>query len=170
MLTTGIIAFAPTGPTGDLKRLDDDFPDSILESDHPTQHGHSYFEDSNHGFVAGVWDCTPFRSTLRPYPFNEFMLILEGSVTIVEPDGRETTIRSGEAFAIPQRLNCQWKQTEYVRKYYAIFEEASGHQAMDDAALSVIRPDPRGVLTKSPPLPPELLLSPVPVQRAHEWF
>jgi uncharacterized cupin superfamily protein len=117
-----------------------------------------------------VWDCSPFTSVFQSYPFNEFMLILEGSVTIVEPDGRETKIRSGEAFAIPQGLNCQWKQAEHVRKYYAIFEETSGRQVVDHSALRVVRPDPRGNLAKSSSPPTELLLSQVPVQHAHEWF
>src|SRR5690242_11294412 len=130
MLTTGIIPFAPAGPMGDLERLDD-FPDWVLESDQPTKHGHTYFEDSKHGFAAGVWDCTPVVGAPHPYAFNEFMLILEGSVTIIEPGGRETTIRSGEALAIPQGLICQWKQTEYVRKYYTIFEETSRRQALN---------------------------------------
>ena len=169
MLTNGIIRFAPGGPTGDLERLDD-FPASILESGRPIQHGHAYFDDSKHGFTAGVWDCTPFTTTLRPYPFNEFMLILEGSVTIVEPGRRETTIQSGEAFAIPQGLNCQWKQTVYLRKYYVVFESASESQVVDQTALGVVRPDPQAKLTTSSPPPTELLLSPVPTQHAHEWF
>ena len=169
MLTNGIIPFAAKGPTGSLERLDD-FPASILESDQPIQHGLTYLEDSKHGFTAGVWDCTPFVTTLHSYSFNEFMLILEGSVTIILSDGRETKIHSGEAFAIPQGLNCQWKQTEYLRKFYTIFEDASEHHDGDHAALGIVRPDPRGRLTKSPPPPTEMLLSPVPVQHAHEWF
>jgi len=169
VLTSTIVRFAPKGPTGKLERLDD-FPASILESDQPTQHGHSYLNDSGHGFVAGVWDCTPFTTRLLPYSCNEFVLILEGSVTIVEPYGRETTIHSGESFVIPQGLNCQWKQTGYLRKYYVIFEEASGRQFVDHAALRVVRPDPKGSLEKSSPPPAELLLSPAPVQHAHEWF
>src|SRR4029077_7736801 len=117
-----------------------------------------------------VWDCTPFVTTLHPYPFNEFMLILEGSVTIVEPGGRETKIRPGEAFCIPQGLNCQWKQTEYVRKYYAIFEEASGRRATDRAALRVVKLDPKEHLDEVLPPSTDLLLGPVPVQHIHEWF
>jgi uncharacterized cupin superfamily protein len=169
VLTSTIVRFEPNGPTGELKRLDD-FPTSILETDQPVQHGYSYFEDSEHGFFTGVWRCTPFITKLRPYPFHEFMLILEGSVTIVESGGRETRIRAGEAFVIPQGLNCQWKQTGPLRKYYTIFEDASGRQFADHAALRVVRPDPRDRLKESPPPPTELLLSSAPVQHALEWF
>src|SRR5262249_6412382 len=120
-----IARFQPKGPRGMLDRVED-FPESILDSDQPVQHGHLYVDDRQHGFSAGVWECTPFKTTLgRPYPFNEFMVILEGSVTIVEPGDRETTIKAGEIFAIPKGLPCQWKQTGPVRKHYTIFDDAS---------------------------------------------
>jgi uncharacterized cupin superfamily protein len=169
MLTSTIIPFSPRGPTGDLERLDD-FPASILESEQPIQHGYTYLDDSRHGFIAGVWDCTPFVTTLQPYPCHEFVLILEGSVTIVEHNGQETTIHAGESFAIPQGLNCQWKQMGYVRKYYTIFEDASAPRATDHTAHRVVRLDPKGTLTQSTPPSTELLLSSAPSQHAHEWF
>ena len=170
MPNTTIARFEPKGPRGKLERVED-FPASILETDQPVQNGHLYMDDSQHGYLAGVWECTPFRTTLgRPYPFNEFMVLLEGSVTIVEPGGLETTIRAGQIFAIPQGLPCQWKQTGHVRKYYVIFEDASGRQLGDPAMLRVVRPDPRGKLEDIGPPPAELLLSPAPIQHAREWF
>ena len=81
--------------------------------------------DGEHGFVAGVWYWTPFTTRLLPDSGNEFVLILEGSVTIVEPYGRKRRF-IGESFVIPRGLIRQWKQTGYLCRYYVIFEEASG--------------------------------------------
>ena len=169
MSSMTIARFDPLGPEGKLQRLKD-FTASVLETDQPIQRGHLYIDDIDHGFSAGVWDCTPFTTTLRPYPFNEFMLILEGSVTIVEPGGRETVIHAGETFIIPKGLNCQWKQTGYLRKYYAIFDGVPGQQPANCAALRVVRPDPEGDQQDVAPPPAELLLTPAPVQHAREWF
>lgn len=169
MSYTKIARFEPFGPEGRLQRLKD-FNASILETDQPVQRGHLYIDDGEHGFSAGVWDCTPFTTILRPYPFNEFMLIVEGSVTIAEPGGRETAIHAGETFIIPKGLNCQWKQTGYLRKYYAIFDGAPGQQPVNHAALQVVRPDPEGDQQDVAAPPAELLLTPAPVQYAREWF
>jgi uncharacterized cupin superfamily protein len=144
MTSRTIVRFDPKGPWGKLERMED-FPASILETNQPVQRGHLYMDDGQHGYLAGVWECTPFRSTLgRPYPFNEFMVLLEGSVTVVEPGGLETTICAGEMFAIPKGLPCQWKQSGPVRKYYVIFDDASGKELGDPAMLRIMRPDPRG--------------------------
>jgi len=169
MPSSTIARFEPKGPRGKLERLED-FTASILETDQPVQYGHLYMDDSQHGFSAGVWECTPFRTTLLPYPVNEFMLILEGSVTIVEAGGHETTIHAGEIFALPKGLPCQWKQTGDVRKYYVIFDDTSGMEPGDSAMLRVVRPDPRGRLEDIGPPPAELLLSSAPIQHAREWF
>jgi uncharacterized cupin superfamily protein len=169
MASDSIVRFQPKGPAGELQRWDD-IPASDLESGRPVQRGHYYINDTERGLSAGVWDCTAFTAKAGPYSVNEFMLILEGSVTIVEAGGRETTIRAGESFIIPKGLHCQWKQPGYLRKYFVIFDDASGLKPADPAALRVLRPDPKGALAKSAPPPADLLLSPAPVQHAHQWF
>jgi len=169
MSNDGIVRFEPKGPGGELHQWDE-IPASDLESGRPVQRGHFYLDDAERGLSAGVWDCTAFTGKPGPYSVNEFMVILEGSVTIVEAGGRETTIRAGESFIIPKGLHCQWKQPGYVRKYFVIFNDASGLKPSNPAALHVLRPDPKGVLTKSTPPAPELIQSGSPVQHAHEWF
>lgn len=48
-------------------------------------------------------------------------------------DGTKVTISAGEAFVIPKGLPCQWIQTDYVRKYFMIFENP-GAQVADDVS------------------------------------
>jgi uncharacterized cupin superfamily protein len=141
-----------------------------LEAGTPVQRGVEYFNDTTLGLNSGVWDCTPMTTRMGPYPFHEFMILLEGSVTIREASGRETVINAGESFILPKDLVCQWHQTGYVRKFYVIFEDPSGTAPRDPASLKVLKIDTNHDLQPSPPTAKDILLSDVPTQFGHNWF
>lgn len=113
--------------------------DEGLTAGTPVQRGHNYFEDDTSQLSAGVWDCTPMTTVLEPYSVNEFMLVLEGSVTIVQADGVAETFGAGDCFVIPKGLPCSWQQTEYIRKFYVIFDDSSGATSPEPDSLRVIR-------------------------------
>ena len=94
-----------------------------VASGNPVQRGRYYFEGADIGLYCGVWDCTAFEGTMGAYSVDEFMILLEGSVTIREENGRETTIKAGESFLIPRGLRCAWKQPGYLRKIFVIYED-----------------------------------------------
>ncbi len=168
MTVPQIARFEPHGPAGTgLARLED-IPAEILTAGTPVQRGHSYLEVPEIGLSAGVWDCTAMTTRTGPYPVTEFMLVLEGGVTIVEANGRETTVSAGQSFILPKGLECSWKQPGYMRKFYVIFDDASGLAAADPAKLSVILPDttaPLGPLQ----VDPAPIAGPVPAQHARSW-
>jgi uncharacterized cupin superfamily protein len=168
-----IIRFEPNGPFDKgLETWEAIDPASLLAGT-PVQRGHIYHEKPDLGYVAGVWDCTAMTSKVEPYAVNEFMLLLEGSVTIEVEGGEPVVIRAGEAFVIPQGLRCSWKQEGRVRKYFAIFEDRSGRAHKDPAALGVIRPQaagPRSGMTPVAIQNPEIFLNGVPTQRDHGYF
>lgn len=174
MSTPKIVHFEPHGPAGrGLERLED-IPADQLIAGTPVQRGHGYLEVKELGLSAGVWDCTPMTTKPGPYPVHEFMLVLEGEVTIVEPGGveaggRETTIRAGESFILPKGLHCSWKQTGYMRKFYVIFDDPSGAAAPEPSALAVIRPDPRAALAPME-VDPAPIVGSLPKQHARSWF
>lgn len=165
-----IVRFAPKGPAGKGLERWEDIPESSLIAGAPVQHGHSYFEDKPLGLSVGVWDCTAMTTKLSPYPVNEFMILLEGEVTIVDATGRETTVKAGESFLLPKGLPCAWKQTGYVRKYYVIFDDASGLAPQSPSALRVLQPDPAAALEQTDGPAPKLLNGPVPMQHGKEYF
>ncbi|MGI9387563.1 MAG: cupin domain-containing protein, partial [Methyloligellaceae bacterium] len=134
------IRLEPNGPNGAGLAEWDPIDPAGLESGTPVQRGHIYHEDETHGYLAGVWDCTPMSEKFGPYTVHEFMFLLEGSVIMVAADGSETTVRAGESFIIPKGLPCQWKQTEYVRKYFMIFEDPDAQPGGDVASQGVIVP------------------------------
>lgn len=164
-----ITRMEPQGPadTG-LVEWDPILPETI-ESGEPVQRGHLYINEESLGLMAGVWDCTAFTGKMEPYDVNEFMFILEGSVTMVLPDGSEETINAGEAFAIPKGLVCQWKQPGYVRKYFVIFDDASGMMA-DADKLKIHRPNGSDTAAEIEITDTSQFLGDVPVQKGHEYM
>lgn len=93
-----------------------------LESGTPVQRGW-LVDENDTGYLAGIWDCTAFDAKPGPYGEDEFMVLLEGSVTMVMPDGTAVTVNAGEAFVLPKGLHCQWKQPGYVRKIFMIVDD-----------------------------------------------
>ena len=71
---------------------------------------------------VGLWESTPFERAVAPFPRNELMCILEGSVTLTDGDGTEHVFEAGDAAYVPMGTRCSWRSTETVRKFYAIFE------------------------------------------------
>ncbi len=139
-----IIAFDRDGPDGRGLSAIDESPDDlplVPESRVRVQRGDTYFTDDTGKCIAGIWDCTPCQTAMGPYPFAEFMVILEGSVIIVHEDGTETNFRAGEAFVIPKGAPVSWKQTESVRKFYVVVIDEEIEVDVSET-LAVCRIDP----------------------------
>jgi len=121
--------------------LDDwgDIPAAELASGSPRQRGRYYFNAPDIGLSTGVWDCTAFEGKMGPYSVDEFMMLLEGSVTMTEANGRVTRIEAGESFIIPRGLQCAWKQEGYVRKIFVIYENPAAPVPAKPAADHVIK-------------------------------
>lgn len=169
MTTPKITRFEPMGPAGQGLARWEDIPADALAAGNPVQRGHGYLDDKELGLSAGVWDCTPMTTRMAPYSVNEFMIVLEGAVTIVEANGRETTVRAGQSFILPKGLPCVWKQTEYMRKFYVIFDDASGLAPENPGRLSVILPDATAPLAPMT-VDPAPIVGPLPVQHSRTWF
>ena len=118
--TATILRFHPDGPAGLEEWETMNYAD--LVSGEPVQRGHLYHEIADHGYMAGVWDCTAFTDQMMPYPVDEYMFLLEGNLTMVLPNKTEIEVKEGEAFVIPKGLVCQWRQPVYVRKFFMILD------------------------------------------------
>lgn len=144
-----------------------DFDPAEIASGSRAQKGLMWLEDKARGLSCGVWEADANTCHMAEYPVNEFIIVLEGEVVMIEPD-RRTVIRAGESFVIPKGCRCSWSQPGRVRKVFVIFDDASG--AHNKGPLHVIKFDPRVKLAPSTPPAPAMLQSPVPVQHAHDYF
>lgn len=165
-----VVRFEGHGPKETGMQVWEPIPADTLTAGTPVQRGHLYFNDEKTGLMAGVWDCTPFTSKPGPYPVNEFMHVLEGSVTIVEASGRQTTVKAGESFIIPKGTPCHWHQSENIRKFFVIFPDKAGTKTADAAKLGVIKLDTGQPLGPSDIPDKSIFTGPVPTQHARTWF
>jgi uncharacterized cupin superfamily protein len=125
-----IVRFEPNGPAG-----------VGLKANGRTQ-AHNYLRTSGNE-RAGVWRAEPATTGPHTPTYSEFMYLLEGSVTLVDGDGRRETFKAGDAVLVPRGTTYTWQQPEPLRKYYAIFdlEPAGGAPA---AKATFIRLDANG--------------------------
>lgn len=97
-------------------------PDILLETadlieGQPIGLDHAYIEDAERGLRSGIWRSGPYTESYESYPVDEFMYVLEGSVTL-ESETASETFRKGDAFLLPKGFKGTWRQTEPMLKYY----------------------------------------------------
>lgn len=115
------IRFSPTGPEGWLK-----MPAVLLESaellqGQPMGLDHVYVARPEAKLRAGIWRSSAYAERYDSYPTDEFMIVLEGEVTL-EADGFSETYRKGDAFFVPKGFKGAWKQPGDMLKFYVIVE------------------------------------------------
>ena len=114
----------------------------------------SFFSTAGDRLTAGVWDCTPYEELPGPYPVDEFMILLEGSLDIENEDGATQTFRAGEGFYIPRGTVLTWKQSEYMRKFWVIHEDPDAATAATGLQAQPMDPDaPIPAMTGIDPAP-----------------
>lgn len=80
-------------------------------------------KSSDGKFASGMYKAGPQAFDItEPYGVDEFMLFLEGSVTLTSADGSVTTVNAGEAVTIPKEWTGRW-QTEGYRKIWVIYSD-----------------------------------------------
>lgn len=148
----------------------DAIPAGELVSGEPRQRGRYYFNAPEIGLSTGVWDCTAFEGRMAPYAVDEFMMLLEGSVTVTEATGHVTHVQAGESFLIPRGLTCAWRQDGYVRKVFVIYENPAAPVPVKPAAEHVIKLDPDAPLAPCGGPDPALLHGPAPRCAEHVGY
>jgi uncharacterized cupin superfamily protein len=169
-MPSNIILLQPNGPNGKLEHREPPSPDLVESGERLVQNGYRWLNDTEHGMFMGAWDSTPAIMKSRPFPHHEFMLVLDGSVTIVEPGGHERVFHSGDCFVFPQGSIRQWKQTEYFRKYAVGLRDASWQQPADPNSLRYVPIELDASLERVPALSKEAVESPLPIQHQRKWF
>jgi uncharacterized cupin superfamily protein len=134
-----VIRFSQTGDENGLVEWPE-MDASELVTAAPIQNACVFYSDSNDQLTAGVWNCTPYESTMEPYAVDEFMHVLEGSVTIVHAGGDAQTFKAGDSFYIPKGTICSWRQTESILKYYVIFDDGTPAVPNSSSRATLLNP------------------------------
>ncbi|TIX45500.1 MAG: DUF861 domain-containing protein [Mesorhizobium sp.] len=113
------VRFSPTGPEGWMQIEDAPLKTAKPIESRPMGLDHVYLERAESGLYAGVWRASPYTEYLENYPVDEFMYVVNGSVTL-EWDTFSETFRRGDAFLLPKGFRGVWRQSEPVVKYYMV--------------------------------------------------
>lgn len=113
------VRFSPDGPEGWMARPDQPLDHAELLKGVPFGLDHAYFERPDGRLKTGIWRCTAYSERYDGYPADEFMVVLEGEVTI-EGEGFKDTYRKGDCFFVPKGFNCTWTQPGPMLKFYVI--------------------------------------------------
>jgi uncharacterized cupin superfamily protein len=81
------------------------------------------FTNSDENFSTGVWRTgkLQFEQT-EPWGVDEFLYIIDGSLTVTSSDGTVQVISAGEAITIPKEWTGRW-DTEGFTQIWAIYSE-----------------------------------------------
>jgi uncharacterized cupin superfamily protein len=145
-----------------------------FQSELPQQHIHVYYEDEELGLSVGVWDTTSMQEAFGPYPGDEFMWILEGQVSMVDGNGRETLVKQGETFCVRNAIPISWKQVGFLRKFYMTYANSKAPKpdvASAEGGVRVLDPEVlEADLTRMDSTDPFVIEGEAPVQRDNIAF
>ncbi len=158
-----IVRFDPKAETMPLP----DFTSADVEEGTKSQRDLTWIDDKSCGLKAGIWEAGAFISPWINYPADDFMLVLEGEIIVIEEE-KESRAGPGECLVIPKGTRCRYLQKTHVRKFFVYVGNLEDQVA--PSGLTAIKIDTAVPLLPSPPPSPEMLHSPVPLQHAHEFF
>ncbi|TIX46226.1 MAG: DUF861 domain-containing protein [Mesorhizobium sp.] len=115
------IRFSSAGPEGWQQLPDLPLEYAELIEGLPVGRDYAYFSRPERGVKSGIWRCGPYSEHYANYPADEFMVVLEGDVTL-EGDGFSETYRKGDAFLLPKGFRGVWRQPVPMVKFYVIVE------------------------------------------------
>ena len=113
-------------------RVADPLDEQAFLSEVPTQHTHYFWEDDDTGLYVGVWDTTSMIETAGPYPCDEFMWLLEGSLSLHDENDELHHFKAGDAFFLEQGTVCRWSTAEHVSTAYAIVRNTPAKDTNDN--------------------------------------
>lgn len=107
----GVIVIDPTDELTDA--------DILQDAEGAVEREREYFNNDAETMTVGLWDSEAFKGAMSPFPSHEFVYMVAGEVTIMEPGGISQTFTAGDAFFVPKGTECSWHVPKYIRKFFA---------------------------------------------------
>lgn len=113
-----------------------------FQSPLPEQGIHLYHEEPEIGLSVGVWTTTDMQEAFGPYPGDEFMLVLEGRVEMVDGAGHAVPVETGQNFVLRNGIPISWRQVGPMRKFFLLLDDPKARvPPIDSAEGGVLVPD-----------------------------
>jgi uncharacterized cupin superfamily protein len=130
-----ILRFEPNGPGGA----------GLKSNDRDSSKIHHYYKSkADERVAAGIWSSPDFSGKMHKVTNTEFIYILEGAVTLADKSGREETFKVGDAVVIPRGTEFQWKKSDNLKEYWAIFDREGPGTAAPQGTPTFFKLDRNG--------------------------
>ena len=71
--------------------------------------------------TVAVYESTPVLIEIKePFPYDEYVHVLEGEVTLTDLDGNENTFKAGENFLVPKGFLGTWNMPTHYREMVVV--------------------------------------------------
>ena len=71
--------------------------------------------------TVAVYESTPVLIEIKePFPYDEYVHVLEGEVTLTDLDVNENTFKAGENFLVPKGFLGTWNMTTHYREMVVV--------------------------------------------------
>ena len=80
------------------------------------------YKDTTGRFFTGTWASEAFESRQRPFPYNSFAYVYDGSITLTDANGAAQEFTAGDAFFIPEGVECDAAVASSVRLYFTVIK------------------------------------------------
>jgi uncharacterized cupin superfamily protein len=75
--------------------------------------------------VVALYESKPALIDVKdPFPYDEFVVVLEGEVTLTAMDGEKKTYKTGENFLVPKGWTGTWRMPEHYREMIVVETKA----------------------------------------------
>lgn len=85
-----------------------------------SQRQHLCHEDGTGRFRVGTWESDAFESSVAPFPYHQFAWLIEGTLTLLDQEGKEHDFSPGDALFVPEGVLCGARAAEKVKLFFAI--------------------------------------------------
>jgi uncharacterized cupin superfamily protein len=129
-----IVRLSPQGPA----------PSWGVSATEPTKTHFYYRVDAPKRVSAGIWEAASLVNDIHPKTDSEFMHLLEGSVVMIDKDGRQETFKAGDTAFVPRGTQFAWKQTGKLRKFFATFDRETPQSPAPEGKPTFMKLEPDG--------------------------
>ena len=71
--------------------------------------------------VVALYESTPARIAVnKPFPYDEFVTVLEGELILTHIDGKKETFKAGDSFLVPKGFLGTWHMTKHFREMVVV--------------------------------------------------
>ena len=74
--------------------------------------------------VVALYESTPALIDVnKPFPYDEFVTVLEGELVLTHIDGNKQTFKEGDSFLVPKGFLGTWHMTKHFREMVVVETE-----------------------------------------------